>query len=256
MSETLPAIVARLARAGWGDLPLGHKAVLSGLAIVLDPHAGAGTVTAWQIAQASGRSERRTRDVLHALEAEGFITWARGWLDKGRPRPGWVRVSKTKLWALIRPARRAADAARAQRANALTRRIRETLRLATQRPRRAPQPQNPLSSRPEISSTLTPSGVTTNGGAYAPAPSTSPGKDTCMDNLNPRRWQAPTPHTPLPTFYDKGRFGPIVVNPNECGICHGAPHPPSAHHAFEAAHAKPSRMPASWPMPTGQDGLL
>ena len=214
MSEQLPSILARLARAGWGELAprsaQGARAVLQGLAAVVDPSTGAATLTAWQVAAAAGRCERRTRDALHLLEQMGVITWTRGWLDRGTPRPGWIRVSKRALWAMIRPARRIHDEARARRAAELRARIRRTLRLTTQwRPHR-PAPAVParhrtLSVRADITASLPPSGV-----------QTTPTGSVCTPTIAP----TPPPGSPMPYIPDRPECPHGVPdNPMACPHC-------------------------------------
>lgn len=152
-----PDLVSALARSAWGELdgrPLaGVRDVLRALVDLLPYGAAEGALTASQVADASGLSLRWVRTCMHRLEAAGLITWRRGWLKAGRPQAGWVRVSKTRLAAMIRAAREAdvRTTRRRERATALAARL-ATLRNPTQRPKR----HKPLSRRWELSSPLNP----------------------------------------------------------------------------------------------------
>ena len=250
----------RLERAGWGELAgrslKGVRLVLHSLARLVDPAKGTCLVTAPQLADRTGMSDRWVRVCLHRLEAAGIVSWRRGWLDRGRCVPGFIRVSKAALWALIPGSRTRQATVTTARARATRDRIRSTLRLATQRPRRC-------SSVPELSSTLPPTGNTPTGGATATPPVTSPRKDDPpVDNPGTRKR---TPSVAalkrlfaLEAYWLETRRGTaLVVNPNECGICHRDPHPTTRHHAFEPAQARPDRAAAlGWPMPPAQPPLM
>jgi hypothetical protein len=67
---------------------------------------GEGEATLFQIACASGYTERTTRAALKDLEALGLIEWDRGGIYRGKPIPSFFRIVKKKLVALIRNARR------------------------------------------------------------------------------------------------------------------------------------------------------
>lgn len=104
-------LLCSLTRAGWGELAprsaQGLRAVLGGLVLRLPYKSGQGCATVAQIAAASGRGVRRTADMLAELERRGLIEWRRGFLDRrtGRRVPGFVRIIKSALVALIKTAR-------------------------------------------------------------------------------------------------------------------------------------------------------
>lgn len=105
----LDVLVDRLAKAGWGDLSKpelrGLGRVLNELARVLPPKAGAGKVTAPQLAGMCGYTERWVRRCLTLLEELEVIQWDRGGIVAGKPVPSWIRVSKAALVDLIHLAR-------------------------------------------------------------------------------------------------------------------------------------------------------
>lgn len=131
----LPVLVGALARAAWIGLDQraaqGVRAVLQGLATVLPPGSATGRATVAQVADASGRSVRRTRQVLQTMEAAGMIRWTRGDLLAGGRRPSLFRVDKRLLVALIRHARRELPARLAARTAEFLQRLASTLRQAT-----------------------------------------------------------------------------------------------------------------------------
>lgn len=143
-----PALFGAAARAQWGDLDgrahAGERAILRALVDLLPYGSGTGHVTAAQVAHTAGYSERWTRHCLAALEAAGLITWSRGWLDRGTPRPGVVRIVKTALAALIRAARRDGKAER----RAIT--ARASLAGRLDKLRRPTQRHHPKSHRAEL----------------------------------------------------------------------------------------------------------
>ena len=117
---SLNRLVTSLARAGWGDeldgaCNAGLQRVLHALADLLPWEAGEGRLTRSQVADAASMSARWAGHCLRRLEALGVVTWHRGWLDKGRPRAGWMRVEKARLAELVRAARGHLDPRREQR---------------------------------------------------------------------------------------------------------------------------------------------
>lgn len=154
-----PLLVGALARANWGALDGralgGCRAVVRALVDLLPHRAAAGKLTAAQVADAAGLSVRWTRHCLHVLESFGLVTWSRGWLDRGRPRPGWIRLDKAAVLDLLLAARGdgSADRRRQERRDALAGRL-GNLRRSTIRTMRR---HKPLSPRPELGSTPPPS---------------------------------------------------------------------------------------------------
>lgn len=157
-----PALMTALARRGWGELDgrsrQGERRVLYALVALTDHKSGTGEITQAQVADTCGMSIRRVRDVLHSLEDLGLIRYARGWLDTGRPQPGFVWISKRALARLCRKARGWLDARRAKRADDLQQRIAKTLTWSSQvalpRGTVTPRQRKPLSERAEMSAAL------------------------------------------------------------------------------------------------------
>lgn len=171
---SFPRLLSALARSGWGPLAGREggalRGIVRGLADLLPHGSATGLVTAEQLANAAGISERWARDRLTVLEAAGIITWTRGGIVAGRPTPSLIKVSKRALADLVNRARPIRDAALAARAAATAERIRDTirqhtiLRRPTMRPARrttTPAPRAPLHA--ELSATLPPYGEVTQG---------------------------------------------------------------------------------------------
>ena len=163
----LDRLVSSLARAGWdvldGRKGGGPRAVLRALADLLPHGSATGLVTAPQIADAAGLSERWTRETLTRLEYAGVIRWTRGTIINGRPTASIIRVSKRALADLVNRGRKVRDAKLVARAAATAARIKETLRMATVRPRKtdAPRPAHRVAARPALSAALPPIGEVT-----------------------------------------------------------------------------------------------
>jgi DNA-binding FadR family transcriptional regulator len=89
-------ILTSLARAGWGEISgsehKGTRAMLRALVDLLPYGSGEGLVTAPQLADVSGYSERWVRSRLSELEALGLILWRRG---------GVVAVVLLVLWSIV-----------------------------------------------------------------------------------------------------------------------------------------------------------
>lgn len=106
----LSTLVHALARVSWG--PLAGAAnrparivleVLAGQArhCQLDA-AGEMVITAKQIADWAGYSERHVRRWLPILEGLGLIAWKRGHIEAGKPVPGVMRVNKRVIAQWVR----------------------------------------------------------------------------------------------------------------------------------------------------------
>lgn len=106
----LGVILDALARAGWGPLAGNYygatRAILTALGALLGA-SGQGDVTAGQIADAAGYSERWVRRKLAELEESGIVIWDRGGVRDGRPTAGFIRVSKAVLADMTNRAREA-----------------------------------------------------------------------------------------------------------------------------------------------------
>lgn len=155
----LDRLVSALARAGWDALDkrraAGYRAVLRALVDLLPHGSATGTVTAHQIADTAGMSERWARDRLGWLEEAGVIVWTRGGIVAGRPTPSIVKVSKRAIADLVNRGRRAMPDRLAKRAAATSKRIRETVRTATIRHRTKAQRRTPA-PHAELSAALPP----------------------------------------------------------------------------------------------------
>lgn len=167
---SLGKLVYYLRRAGWGDLAgadtRGMRAALQALADLLPPNMASGRVTAPQLAEAAGYSERWMRSRLVLLEDAGVITWTRGGVVAGAPVPSLIRVHKTVLLELIKNARRLRDAMLARHRAAQRKRIEglvNTLRRKRNPGKPAGQPHAELASGPSHY---------VEGSRTAPAPST------------------------------------------------------------------------------------
>ena len=182
----LDRLVKALAKSGWdvltGRQGGGYRAVLRALADLLPPAPATGLVTAPQLADVSGLSEKWVRTILTNLETAGVIRWTRGTIIAGKPQPSLIRVSKRMLADLVNRGRKSGDARLARRAAATAKRINETLRVTSLARRWSPRPvdppapvpvrSRPLSVRAELSATLPPNGegpgVVTSPGSVSP----------------------------------------------------------------------------------------
>ena len=179
-SWPLPRLVSAIARAGWDELAGrrggGYRAVLRALADLLPERSAVGLVTAPQIADAAGITERWARHILTGLEEAGVIVWTRGTIVDGRPQPSLIKVSKKVLAALVQRSRSTKDARLAARAAETSKRIRETLRMRTlyRSQRRRPAQAASPAPRAELSATLPPF----RGGSRVPEGTALPLTDT------------------------------------------------------------------------------
>lgn len=100
-------LVQSLNRAGWGELTgnewQGVRSTLMALANRARSKSYL-TATVWQLSQSTGLSEKWTSRCLTILEGLGVITWQRGWIDKGKPRAGFIQIIKARLLCLVREA--------------------------------------------------------------------------------------------------------------------------------------------------------
>lgn len=253
----LPVLVDALARAAWGELgsrsAQGARAVIRGLATLLPPRSAVGLVTVAQVADAAGRSVRRTRQVLQALEYAGLITWRRGELLPSGRRPSLIRVSKRLLAALVTAARRAMPGRLARRTAQFAARLAEHLdrkRAGLVKPAR----------RVTVDDTDKPGlNARTHGEMNSPLP---PLRGRCGGRATPDRPpHPPTKKPPTPKgnamliikpMGAKGQPYNLIVNPDECEICHRTPADCSASsrrdHEFVAASAREGREPTHWLM--------
>lgn len=106
-------ILAALRRAGWGQLKGAkyrvHRVILDTLVSVSRSQnqdlAGTFTITATQLADQASYSERHVRAALQDLDSWGIITWHRGGIFEGSPKPGWMRINKKTLVDMVHAAR-------------------------------------------------------------------------------------------------------------------------------------------------------
>jgi len=69
------------------------------------------TITAAQLADRAGYSERHVRRWLPILEDLGLLSWSRGWIEEGRPQPGSMKINKAALVNYVQDARKEYDEA-------------------------------------------------------------------------------------------------------------------------------------------------
>lgn len=152
---SLDRLVTSLARGGWGELDgapnAGLQKVLHALATLLPWEAAEGRLTRAQVADAAGMTPKWAGHCLGRLEAMGLVVWHRGWIDRGRPRAGWIRVSKSRLAGMVRDVRGYLDERRAERREITRQRLATTLTRTSVPPWKR---RKPLSARGELSSTL------------------------------------------------------------------------------------------------------
>ena len=106
-------ILAALRRSGWGQLKGAkyrvHRVILDTLVSVSRSQnqdlAGTFTITATQLADQASYSERHVRTALQDLDSWGIITWHRGGIFEGAPKPGWLRINKKTLVVMVHAAR-------------------------------------------------------------------------------------------------------------------------------------------------------
>lgn len=152
---SLDRLVMSLSKGGWGDdldgAPnAGLQRVLNALSALLPWEAAEGRLTRAQVADAASMSAKWAGHCLRRLEALGLVTWHRGWIDRGRPRAGWIRVHKSRLAELVRAARGHLDPRRQERRAQTQHRLSTTLRRTSVPPWR----HRPLSERRELSAPL------------------------------------------------------------------------------------------------------
>lgn len=111
--QTAYQLVDALRRAGWGILRGSEnrcaRALLETLAGTMrslkTDARGYMTITAAQLADRAGYSERHVRRWLPILEDLGILSWSRGWIEDGRPQPGSMKINKNVLVKFVNDAR-------------------------------------------------------------------------------------------------------------------------------------------------------
>lgn len=111
--QTTYQLVDALRRAGWGILRGSENrcarsllATLAGTMRSLKTDArGYMTITAAQLADRAGYSERHVRRWLPILEDLGILSWSRGWIEEGKPQPGSMKLNKNVLVKFVNDAR-------------------------------------------------------------------------------------------------------------------------------------------------------
>ena len=158
--SSAPQLVAALKADGWGDLAGPEcrieRVILTEIA-ELGRATGRAVITAWQLAQRIGYSEKHTRRGLTSLEARRVIRWARGGIRLGAPTPGFIQVSRSRLRQLIDHAAQLKRWATREHRDATRDRITKTVHsesLWSRKGRNAKQ--NPLSSQPDMTTILPP----------------------------------------------------------------------------------------------------
>lgn len=112
-SQTAYQLIDALRRAGWGVLKGSEnrcaRSLLETLAGTMrtlkTDGRGYMTITAAQLADRAGYSERHVRRWLPILEDLGILSWSRGWIEDGRPQPGSMKINKKVLVKLVNDAR-------------------------------------------------------------------------------------------------------------------------------------------------------
>ena len=111
--QTSYQLVDALRRAGWGILRGSEnrcaRALLETLAGTMrslkTDARGYMTITAAQLADRAGYSERHVRRWLPILEDLGILSWSRGWIEDGKPQPGSMTINKNALVKFVNDAR-------------------------------------------------------------------------------------------------------------------------------------------------------
>lgn len=111
--QTAYQLVDALRRAGWGILRGSEnrcaRALLETLAGTMrtlrTDARGYMTITAAQLADRAGYSERHVRRWLPILEDLGILSWSRGWIEDGKPQPGSMKINKNALVKFVNDAR-------------------------------------------------------------------------------------------------------------------------------------------------------
>lgn len=106
-------LVDALRRAGWGILRGSENRcartlleTLAGTMRTIKTDArGYMTITASQLADRAGYSERHVRRWLPILEDLGILSWSRGWIEEGKPQPGSMKINKAALVDYVQDAR-------------------------------------------------------------------------------------------------------------------------------------------------------
>lgn len=151
-------ILAALRRAGWGQLKGAkyrvHRVILDTLVSVSRSQnqdlAGTFTITATQLADQASYSERHVRTALQELDSWGIITWHRGGIFEGAPKPGWLRINKKTLVDMVHAARPEYDRELNRRRRETRERLErfnlnsfcENIRKNTPKPRGGTKPEN------------------------------------------------------------------------------------------------------------------
>lgn len=112
-------LIDALRRAGWGILRGSEnrcaRSLLETLAgtmrSIKTDGRGYMTITAAQLADRAGYSERHVRRWLPILEDLGILSWSRGWIEEGRPQPGSMKLNKGVLSKYVEDARTEYDQA-------------------------------------------------------------------------------------------------------------------------------------------------
>lgn len=118
-AQTAYQLVDALRRAGWGVLRGSENRCARSLLETLvgtmrslkTDRRGYMTITASQLADRAGYSERHVRRWLPILEELGLLSWSRGWIEEGKPQPGAMKLNKNVLVKYVNDARKEYDEA-------------------------------------------------------------------------------------------------------------------------------------------------
>lgn len=182
---TAPELLDSLEASGWGDIAAAEYRCARAILAHVARKGERIVTTVAQLADRIGYSSRHTARGLQALEALHLVRWTRGHIEHGKPRPGWVQVSRSRLRQFVAHAAALAKWTTKERRKETAERIRTTVRNDTLwTPKRRPSTHNPLSSHVDMASTLPPYRGHRPGPA-AQQPGQTAREDTTMNNKQP-----------------------------------------------------------------------
>lgn len=115
-SWPVQALIRRWSRSGWGDMnEARYRGVVRTLMALGDAVAeerngrDSCRITTGQLAARSGYCAKWTQTSLNYLEQLGLITWTRGGIWNGKPRPSRIVIQRARLAAITREAMQIGD---------------------------------------------------------------------------------------------------------------------------------------------------